>query len=98
MSSCYRLTFWNKQTYFVDVSSAADIPGARGVFQAILYRASAERRDTMPMLKSDGTPITIYAASEGAALAIANDVLCDVCGSSVESIIRESGHHAMPSA
>jgi len=85
-SHCYRLTFQGGRMYCVAISSAPFGRTTRCHARAVLYAIEDGQRDATCLLRPDGSPVTIVAASEGAALALAGQVLSDVCDAPVESV------------
>jgi CheY-like chemotaxis protein len=87
-SHCYRLTFQGGRMYCVDISLPPFGWTGRRHAQAVLYAIEDGTREATRLLRSDGSPVTIVAATEGAALAIASQVLSDMCDAPLESVIQ----------
>ena len=84
--ACYRLTFENGKVFEVLIEAGTIAGEVQAVHAATIYRVTNDVRDYQPILRSDGGPIQVAAASEHAARDIAASLLSEAVGSKLDRV------------
>src|SRR5688500_7716297 len=94
---CYRLTYENTRCFdlLIDSARLEDHPETF-LCVALIYRVIRGVREPEPLHRQGGTPIQIHAVSEGTTLRIATEVLHQVTGSPLLSVVDCSAGPGIP--